>query len=357
MIETIDTLDGLARIGDDWNRLARAFPTPLLQHDWFLACAEAFAPAEDVHVLALRRDGVVRAIAPLSVEHSHPNGSLSILGSAVLCEPGGFLYESPRDLEELLGHIVELRQPTHFRRLPASSPEVAMLESKAKGSAFQAERPSGAPWIPIEGEWDAFERRISSKDRYTLRRARRRADAIGQVAFDSRSPGPGEVDAVFDALVRIESLSWKEDRGTSLGTLAPLGRFFRNYMAAAAVSGTLRVSFLTIDGTAVAFLMGVEFAQRMWVLKISFDEAFAHCSPGVLLMHEAIRRAFASRLDAFEFLGTDEPWLHLWTDEVHRYVGVHLYPFSLSGLMHLGSDTSAYLLHRLQPRHHKTLKE
>jgi CelD/BcsL family acetyltransferase involved in cellulose biosynthesis len=136
-----------------------------------------------------------------------------------------------------------------------------------------------------------------------------------------------------------------------------LGTFFRRYMASAAAAGSLRVSFLTIDGTAVAFLMGVEYARRTWVLKIGFDEAFAHCSPGILLMHEAIRRAFGSRLDAFEFLGTDEPWLHLWTDEVHRFVGVHLYPFSISGLLTLGSDSSSYLLHRLHPRHHRALKE
>ena len=161
----------------------------------------------------------------------------------------------------------------------------------------------------------------------------------------------------FAELSRIESQSWKEANGTSLGSYAPLQRFFQRYMVAAAEAGTLRIHLLRIGPTAVAFLMGVAYAGRMWVLKIGFDESFAACSPGVLLMHEAIRLAFEARMEAFEFLGTDERWLHVWTDEVHRHLGIHLYPFSLTGLLHLGSDSSSYLLHRIPGRRHAAPKE
>lgn len=347
MIETIETEEGLAGIADEWRKLGARYPSPLLQHEWYTACAHAFCPPEKLHIIVKRRDGRITAIAPLSLQTKQTKGRLEILGSEILCEPTGLLCEDREDLEALLAHIIALKRPTNLRRLPADSPENAFFESQNKGFAFQAERPSGSPWIPITMPWADYEKTISSKDRYTLRRARKRADGLGQVEFEVRRPTPGDVQGCFNELARIESLSWKEKNGTSLGSYAPLNKFFSRYMLSAAETGTLRVNFLTIDGSAIAFLMGVEHSRRYWVLKISFDESFAHCSPGVMLMHEVIHRAFESDLEAFEFLGTDEQWLHVWTNDVRKHVGIHLYPFSVGGLLKLGSDSSNYLRSRL----------
>jgi CelD/BcsL family acetyltransferase involved in cellulose biosynthesis len=357
MIETIDTVAGLERIADAWRSLACGFSSPLLQYEWFLAGAKAFCPPDKLDILVKRANGRISAIAPLALVKEHTKGRLEILGTEILCEPSGLLYDSEAEVAALIDHIIAQRKPTVLRRLPADSPVVGLLEAKHKGLGFQAERSSGSPWLPIILPWNEFEQSISAKNRYTLRRARKRADALGTVAFDFRVPGIQDVERSVDDLVRVEGASWKERKGTSLGSHPQLKRFFRGYMLSAAAAGTLRVNFLTINGAAVAALMGVEYANRFWVLKISFDEAFAHCSPGVLLMHEAIRRAVEHELEAFEFLGTDEPWLHLWTNDVHQYVGIHLYPLSLRGLMNLGSDSSSYLLNRLPAKKSRSTRE
>ena len=74
-------------------------------------------------------------------------------------------------------------------------------------------------------------------------------------------------------------------------------------------------------------------------------------------MHEVIHGAFDKKLEAFELLGTDEPWLHLWTGEIHQYVGIHLYPLSIRGLMNLGSESSGFILRRLPLVKNKSTKE
>ncbi len=347
MIETIDTLAGLEGIAEEWRALARGFSSPLLQHEWFVAGAKAFCPPDELNVMVKRVDGKITAIAPLAFVNGLTKGRLEILGTEVLCEPSGLIYEKEAEAAELIDHIIALRKPTVFRRLPADAPVTTLLDAKNKGLGFQAERSSASPWLPITHPWNEFEQSISSKNRYTMRRARKRADALGTVAFDFRIPDENDVPNSFEDLVRIESLSWKEKNRTSLGAHTQLNRFFSEYMLSAAKAGILRVNFLTINGAAVAFLMGVEYANRYWVLKISFDEAFAHCSPGVILMHETIHHAVEEELEAFEFLGTDDPWLHVWTDDVHQFVGIHLYPLSLRGLINLGSDSSSYLLNRI----------
>ena len=357
MIEVIDTLAGLEHIAEEWRSLAQIFSSPLLQHDWFMAGAMAFCPPDKLSIFVKRVNGKLTAIAPLALTKKYTKGRLEILGTETLCEPSGLIYGSESEVAELIDHIIALRKPTVFRRLPADSPIVALRDAKNKGLGFQAERASGSPWLPITLPWTEFEQSISSKNRYTLRRSRKRADAFGTVAFDVRSPGEADVQRNFEDLVRIEAKSWKEKSGASLGSPGPLNRFFSAYMRSAAKAGTLRVNFLTINGLAVAFLMGVVYANRYWVMKISFDESFAHCSPGVILMHEVIRRAVEQELEAFEFLGTDEPWLHVWTDDVHEFVGIHLYPLSLRGLINLGSDSSSYLLNRIPAIKSKNPKE
>jgi hypothetical protein len=62
----------------------------------------------------------------------------------------------------------------------------------------------------------------------------------------------------------------------------------------------------------VAAQLSVEYADRLWVLKIGYDERWSRCSPGWQLLAETMRDAFDRRLRSYEFLGSDEPWLHGW---------------------------------------------
>jgi len=197
--------------------------------------------------------------------------------------------------------------------------------------------------------WSEYEKKLSSKSRYTLRRARKRAEERGSVHMEILSPTVDNIEQYLEEIFRVESLSWKEQDGASMSKDSELRRFFFHYTHSALRQRTLRIGFLRINSTVVAFQIAVEFSKRYWVLKIGYDESYAQCSPGVLLMHEAIQYAFDKKLEAFEFMGYDEQWLHMWTDEMHHFTGIHTYPISFKGLVNLGSDTSSYLLNRIPP--------
>ncbi len=67
--------------------------------------------------------------------------------------------------------------------------------------------------------------------------------------------------------------------------------------------------------------------------KIGYDEAYAACSPGFLLIGEMLQRAFADpATDAVNFV-TDRTWLDSWRPEKHRYVDLWLYPRRLRSLV------------------------
>ena len=84
--------------------------------------------------------------------------------------------------------------------------------------------------------------------------------------------------------------------------------------------------FVVEDGRPVAVQLAVEAHGRYSLFKIGFDEQFARCSPGNLLMLHTVRWAAERELASFEFLGAEEPWTSVWTDVSRSCREVHVYP-------------------------------
>jgi CelD/BcsL family acetyltransferase involved in cellulose biosynthesis len=144
---------------------------------------------------------------------------------------------------------------------------------------------------------------------------------------------------MFSELVRIEAAGWKYRNGSSLQQRDSLRRFFLRYALLASEAGVLRFSFLDVGGKPIAAQLSIECADRLWVLKIGYDEAWSRCSPGWQLLAETMRYAFERKLKSYEFLGSDEPWLHGWITEARDLGTLACYPATLLGLYGLAADT------------------
>jgi CelD/BcsL family acetyltransferase involved in cellulose biosynthesis len=180
-----------------------------------------------------------------------------------------------------------------------------------------------------------------------LRRAERRCDDPKRLASRLWAPRPQEVPSLIERFTAVEAAGWKGRTRTALIHHPQLRSFFERYAYAAAMRGRLRVGFLEVDGCPIASQLGVDFARRYWVLKVGYDERWARCSPGLLLMHAVIRDAFARGLDAVEFLGRYEPWIGTWTHRLHPCATARVYPLSLGGLRGLNRDVSRFLVARV----------
>jgi CelD/BcsL family acetyltransferase involved in cellulose biosynthesis len=83
----------------------------------------------------------------------------------------------------------------------------------------------------------------------------------------------------------------------------------------------------------------VECADRLWTLKIGYDESFGRCSPGALLTRYTIAWAAERGLRSYEFLGTAAAWTRDWTQDERRCVSLRIYPLGPKGLAALAVDT------------------
>jgi CelD/BcsL family acetyltransferase involved in cellulose biosynthesis len=340
-----DSLDTLAAL---WDVLAAKSGNPIQQYAWARAWVETFGADYDVQIVVAGARQEPSALAPLVRRRDDDGARLELLGVSELHEVTDFLYADSSAVASLTEALQELRFALFLERIPADAPSVAALRRSYRGRGLVICRAlAGCPWIPLDASWVHPEQHLNPGRRSDLRRAGRVAERMGPLSFTVSSPTPAELEPLLDEAFRVEAAGWKGCEGTALATDARRGLFFRRYAAAACQNGILRLSFLRIDGRAVAMQLAVECGARFWLLKTGYDEEFARCSPGQLLILHTVRYAAARGLRAYEFLGHVEPWTQMWTRFEHSCLSLEGYPVILQGVAALAADVPRIAWRRL----------
>lgn len=334
-----------------WERLARHASLPTQSADFTVSLAET--------VLANVPLRLIEAVGPDGLEAMLPlcraPGRFArwrVPGSQEVFEPVDALCRDADAAHRLARLLVADGRPLDLARIPAASPLIPALTTAMKGRGRVSIRPATAmPTIRLGSEWRDPEDRFSSRRRSDFRRAARRAAEFGNVQCEMLAPTYDTFDALFDEAIAVEAKSWKRAAGTAIACEPAKEAFFRRYLAAACARGEGRVAFLRIDGRVVAMQLAVEWAGRYWLYKIGYDEAYARCSPGTLLMLHALRDAVERGLTGFELMGDAEAWIaDLWTREVHECVRLRTYPYAAAGAFAWAADAFAWARLRLRAR-------
>src|SRR5918993_318041 len=335
----VSSFSSFQNMRTEWNELANNFASPLLRHEWVSACMEALYPKRALPtVFIVRSGGRLRAAAPLMSVRRTIMPELETPGDALL-EPSGFIYDSEEALMTLLDAVRETRRSFHLSRLGREAKETRALKHALAKGCVRVERDGASSLrIPLKHTWKDFEASISSGRRSDLRRYRRRAESLGEVAFEAVHPDAGTFAQPMEDLLRIEASGWKGQSRLAILSQPHVRKFYESYARSAAEQGMLRFFFLRVDGKIIAGRMAVEHSRRLWDLRMGYDEAFSRCAPGVLLTHETLRYAVERGLEAHEFLGQAEAWERHWPCKEDEYVSMRVYPFSLSGQLSLAQD-------------------
>jgi CelD/BcsL family acetyltransferase involved in cellulose biosynthesis len=300
----VEWYDAVAPIADEWEALAeRTASSPFAYPGWFAAWYDAFARGEP-RLLTARRDGRLTAVLPLE-------GHRGLLRAAANSHTPVF---PPPAEPEALPAVAEALLATRARRidltmLDPAGPLPALLRSQGAMERVVARQ----PWVGTTGPWDGYEATLARKMRKELRRQRRRLEEQGELRFEFASGGE-RLNALLDEGFRVEGSGWKAERGTAIASDPAVERFYRAVARWAHDHGWLKLAFLRVDGHAVAFDMHVEAGGAAYVLKGGFDPDWARYSPGSVLTHGSLERAFAEPgLSVYEFVGRDDAYKLTWS--------------------------------------------
>ena len=325
---------------NDWDRLAKPRRNPLIEFNWFRACAHELHSEQDLNVIAITEpSGEICGIAPLVKTRRQNSPWLEILGASTLFEPAGLLYRDVDALFTLYRLLERQKYSVLLNRLWETREENGILTQSPRLSGLWIKRSCrGSAILDIKSDWSDFFASLSSQRRYDYRRAVRRTGAFGGERYTVINPTLEILDQVLDTAFSIEENSWKGKQGSSIRSKPRLQSFLQRYARSSAESGQLRLFFLHLGDSPAAMAIAIHYAGALWFIKIGYDEKFRKCSPGMLLMMYAVKHSFDQGLSKVEFLGSYETWLSIWTRNIRAYSILLHYPFNVRGIRTFSGD-------------------
>jgi CelD/BcsL family acetyltransferase involved in cellulose biosynthesis len=320
---------------------------PFLRHEWVRTWWDAFGAGRKLHVLVVRVDDEIAAIAPLMSEsvvmYGVPVRSIRLIQNdhtprtdlIVASHP----HESYRAVWNSLHDSRSAWDVVQLNQLESrSATSAAFLQhAAADGCSTGAWKSSESPYLTLVGTWDDYLNGLSAKFRSNLRNRLSRATRIGEVTLEVLTERNAIRAASSDAW-RLEASGWKQAAGTAITCEPAVHEFYSTLIDRGTDAGWLQLLFLRFGGQRVAVSYSACFERRLFLFKTGYDPEYAPCAPFKLLTYFAARDAYDRGLTEVDFLGDSEPWKLEWTSTVRGHEWLFVF----------GKSARARLLHSIK---------
>ena len=177
-------------------------------------------------------------------------------------------------------------------------------------------------WIDCAQDFDHYWAARSGNLRASVGKALRRLESEGHTLTLRVLQAPAEMATAVERYGRLESSGWKGKAGTAVAAGTPQGRFYADWLTAAAARGEARVYELLLGDRVAAADLCVVRGDSLILLKIAYDEAYERYSPSTLLRQAFMRSLLGTTAPAgrpgiqrVEFFGRLMDWHRRWTGE------------------------------------------
>lgn len=323
----------------EWNTLVAATEGgPFLRHESIRAWIEAFAPRASLVILLARdRRGALSAALPLLAEWGLfcglPARRLVAAANTHSCRFDMLALDPVAAARAFLAHL-ERRGGWDVLRI---------IDVPAGGKAWEIHRAALARRLPV-GTWEAerspflaFPRsyaellaRKSPLFRANLRRRRRQLEKLGTLSVERVTDDP-QLSERLEQGFALEQRGWKGKQGTAIAQDRRTHAFYTQMALAASRNGHLALFFLRLDGRPIAFHFGLVHGGIYYVPKLAYDESLVGCSPGLVLIEEAIRDGIERGLRGYDFLGDEAEWKNKWSTSVRPHHWIFVFRGTATG--------------------------
>jgi CelD/BcsL family acetyltransferase involved in cellulose biosynthesis len=325
----VERHDRIESLDSEWDALAdRMDAPPFLRPGWARAWWRAFGSGA-LEVVAVRRAGALAAVVPLQ----RRGGVLASLSNWHTPQFAAVEEDEParRKLAAALFLPGARRTTLSFLDAGGADTHAWLDAARSRGRRLLVRTLERPPYLDIEGNWEDYEAQLSGKLRRDLDRRVRLLEQEGSVSVEVQD-GSERLDELLAEGFGVEGSGWKGENGTAIESRPETRRFYTEVARSAASGGWLRLSFLRLDGRAIAFQYGLEGGGCYYFLKGGVDPAYLRFAPGKLLLRTMLERAFASGLVRFDFGGEDEPFKREWTDAANELIRLDALASSPPGL-------------------------
>jgi CelD/BcsL family acetyltransferase involved in cellulose biosynthesis len=326
----------------EWDELlaSSGSHTPFLKSGW-IDCWRRYAiRGQSLHVIAVREQGRLVAIAPLMRVRSSFSlaDRLEFLGTG----PAGSDYldvivqgEATENVMAALAATIHARGfPLYLDHAPPSSNAARLaIELQRIGWTALHDSPDVCPYIDLSGHtWDSYLAGVGSAHRANVRRRIRAVESSFDSKFALVNSHSDRRDAL-DQLVRFSEDRWQTRGGTTAFPDPEMIAFHHAVTRQAMSEDWLRLYTLTLDGVIAAVMYGFAVNNRFYFYQHGFDPGYARYSLGIVLMAMTIRAAIESGMREFDMLYGHEAYKSLWTQQQRPLSRIQLFPPRITGTL------------------------
>ena len=158
------------------------------------------------------------------------------------------------------------------------------------------------PVVRLIGDWQQYYATRSDNLRAQVKRDRGQAGAQGPVCFEEYRGGP-ELESRLEEFYRVEASGWKGRNGTAIVSHERTRQFYTGLAHDAAQRGWLRLYALHVGNHCIAADYGLAYRRTVSMLKIGYDEDWAHYSPGQVMRKRVLEHLFTAGEDGMYDMG------------------------------------------------------
>jgi CelD/BcsL family acetyltransferase involved in cellulose biosynthesis len=345
-IETITDPEAFRDLEPVWDEVAEVagLDHPFLEYAWLRTWWECFGAASTLHVLVIRAGDRPIAIAPLILTPTRMWGikvrRLGFFYNAHVPCADFLIAERPDEVYQAIwvhlsrNRFWDVLQLSQLLEGCATLKEMPKLAAPA-GCRIGVWASDASPYLPLGPSWGEYFGGLAAKHRSNLRNRFKRLNATGPVEIEGIHSAEGLAEGL-EAGLRLEAAAWKGEAQTAISSDPAVSRFYSTLATRAAERGWIRLHFLKAGPTRVAFDYSLSYKNKIHLLKVGYDPAYAPFSPSNLLLCLVLESAFEQGLTGYEFLGAAADWKLNWAKEVKRYCWLFVFPGTFKGrLLHL----------------------
>ena len=361
-IEAITDYQSFLDLEPVWNEVADAagLDHPFLEYAWARTWWESFGTGSTLHVLVLRAGDRPIAIAPLILTPIRMWGikvrRLGFFYNAHVPRADFLIAERPGEVYRAIWAYLSRNRCwdlLQLCQLPEGCPTLEEMPRLAAPAHCRIGvwASEASPYIPLRPSWGEYFDSLAGKHRSNLRNRLKGLKATGPVEMEAIISAEGLAEGV-EAGLRLEAAGWKGEAQTAISCDPAVSKFYSTLAGRAAEHGWIRLHFLQAGPTRVAFDYSLSYKNRLYLLKVGYDPAYARYSPSNLLLALVLQSAFERGLAEYEFLGADEKWKLSWAERVRPHTWLFVFPGTFKGrLLHLIKFQFVPLLGRPRLRH------
>jgi CelD/BcsL family acetyltransferase involved in cellulose biosynthesis len=205
--------------------------------------------------------------------------------------------------------------------------------------------------ITLPESWEAYQKRLSSKERGKINYRSRHLEKKYCVRF-YKCTEASELSLCLEHLYRLHQKRW-ESQG-ELGSFRSVARrnFYSDMSHLLLERGRLEFWLLELDGKTVAALFGFRHLNTVYSLQEGFDPSYQADSIGYVLRAHVLGQLIAAGIRRYDFLFGRDPSKARWVAQEGNYLDLHFArPYSLGSCflraVECGANTKEWLRARL----------